>query len=97
MYASQQRLYATSFSERMASRVASMKKLVGDPYANRERGDLSEYSHKLHGLSMMSGGRDLEVLRAWDRGDFTTVLDICFVHSPCSHGSFQLHLVKSRE
>lgn len=54
-----------------------MKKLTGDPYANRERGDLSEYSSKMHGLSMLSGGRDMAVLRAWDRGDFTTVLDIC--------------------
>lgn len=48
-----------------------------DRYADRERGDLSEFAHSIHGLSSVTSGAQLEVLRAWDRGDFVQVLDIC--------------------
>ena len=48
-----------------------------DKYADRERGDLSEYANMIRGRSAMMGGRDLEVLRAGERNNFVEVLDIC--------------------
>lgn len=46
-------------------------------YADRPRGDLSEYNHRIHGLTNMTNGMDLEVLKAWERGDFKDVIAIC--------------------
>lgn len=46
-------------------------------HADKERGDLSEFAQSIHGLSNATSGRELEVLRAWERGDFNAVLDTC--------------------
>lgn len=75
---SSSRALATSFEDRMTTRVkqATSEKIT-NRYADRERGDLSEYANSLHGLSTATSGRDLEVLRAWDRGDFNAVIDVC--------------------
>lgn len=72
------RRYASSFEDRLASRASqATAPQQGSRYADRERGDLSEFAQTIHGLSNATGGRELEVLRAWERGDFTTVLDTC--------------------
>lgn len=70
------RAYSTSFHDRVSGS-NNPKNNNANKYADRERGDLGEFAGALHGLSVLTAGRDLPVLKAWERRDFATVIDIC--------------------